>query len=109
MANNEITCGNSYSTLWHVTAYLDEATAIALSRRRPSSGILFLLRSIVLTLGPCRRDRRESGELLITRSDERPCPILFATRWVFLLTWVRLLMCAREINDLLAARYFHAA
>jgi hypothetical protein len=28
-ANNEITCGNSYSTLWHVTAYLDSSTPIA--------------------------------------------------------------------------------
>lgn len=27
--NNEITCGNSYSTLWHVTAYLDSSTPIA--------------------------------------------------------------------------------
>ena len=27
-ANNEISCGNSYSTLWHVTAYLDSATPI---------------------------------------------------------------------------------
>ena len=43
MANNEITCGNSYSTLWHVTAYLDEATAIALIRRRPSSPTWVLL------------------------------------------------------------------
>jgi hypothetical protein len=27
--NNEITCGNSYSTLWHVTAWADSNTKIA--------------------------------------------------------------------------------
>ena len=27
--NDEITCGNSYSTLWHVTAYLDSSTPVA--------------------------------------------------------------------------------
>ena len=27
-ANNEITCGNSYSTLWHITAYSDSRTPI---------------------------------------------------------------------------------
>jgi hypothetical protein len=86
MANNEITCGNSYSTLWHVRAYLDKATPLALSRRRPSCGSLFLLRSIVLTLGRSRRDRHESGERVKktpTREWAAPHPIRPLPRLLF--------------------------